>query len=81
MTAEPDWWGELDDAIVQCLAAHGSMTPVEMGQQLGMSAAAVVSLLGRLAQEGKVSIVRVALAPPERADNPRPRSSCSRPRR
>ncbi len=57
-----DWWQEIDDAIVSCFFAKSSMTPVEIGRKLGMSTEAVTSLLGRLAQEGKITIVRVALA-------------------
>lgn len=59
---EADWWEELDDAIVRCVLEHGSMTPVEMARKLGMSTGAVTSLLARLAQEGRIAIVRVALA-------------------
>lgn len=55
-----DWWRELDDEIVNCLVGDESLTPGELGQKVGMSPAAVTSLLGRLAQEGRITIVRVA---------------------
>jgi hypothetical protein len=54
-----DWWWELDDAILGRLAEKGSMTPAEIGRELGISEDGVTSLLARLAQEGKVSIARV----------------------
>ena len=55
-------WQEIDDAIVSCFLDESSMTPVEIGRKLGMSTEAVTSLLGRLAQEGTITIVRVPLA-------------------
>ena len=55
-----DWWSELDDEIVNCFVGHDSLTPDELSQKVGMSTAAVTSLLGRLAQEGRITIVRVA---------------------
>jgi len=57
-----DWWQEIDDAIVSCFLDESSMTPVEIGRKLGMSTEAVTSLLARLAQEGRITIVSVALA-------------------
>jgi hypothetical protein len=61
-TVMTDWWHEIDDAIVSCFFDESSLTPVEIGRKLGMSTEAVTSLLGRLAQEGKIAILRVALA-------------------
>ena len=55
-----DWWSDLDDEIVNCLAGQESLTPDELGQKVGMSTEAVTSLLGRLAQEGRITILRVA---------------------
>ena len=55
-----DWWSELDDEIVNCLVDEEWMTPGELGQKVGMSIDAVTSLLGRLAQEGRITILRVA---------------------
>ena len=56
-----DWWSELDDEIVNCLVDR-DLTPGELSQKVGMSTAAVTSLLGRLAQEGRITILRVARA-------------------
>jgi len=36
------------------------LTPAELSQKVGMSAEAITSLLGRLAQEGRIAILRVA---------------------
>ncbi|PYN41254.1 MAG: hypothetical protein DME00_32150 [Candidatus Rokuibacteriota bacterium] len=55
-----DWWRDLDDEIVNCFIGYESMTPGELSQKIGMSTEAVTSLLGRLAQEGRITIVRVA---------------------
>jgi transcription initiation factor IIE alpha subunit len=58
--AMTDWWSELDDEIVNCLVDQESLTPDELSQKVGMSTEAVTSLLGRLAQEGRITILRVA---------------------
>jgi transcription initiation factor IIE alpha subunit len=58
--AMTDWWSELDDEIVNCLVDQESLTPDELSRKVGMSTEAVTSLLGRLAQEGRIAIVRVA---------------------
>jgi DNA-binding GntR family transcriptional regulator len=58
--AMTDWWSELDDEIVNCLVDQESLTPAELSSKVGMSTEAVTSLLGRLAQEGRITIVRVA---------------------
>jgi DNA-binding GntR family transcriptional regulator len=55
-----DWWRDLDDEIVNCFVGQESLTPGELSQKIGMSTEAVTSLLGRLAQEGRITIVRVA---------------------
>ena len=55
-----DWWSELDDEIVNCLVDQESLTPAELSLKVGMSTEAVTSLLGRLAQEGRIALVRVA---------------------
>jgi len=55
-----DWWRDLDDEIVNCFIGYESLTPGELSQKIGMSTEAVTSLLGRLAQEGRITIVRVA---------------------
>jgi hypothetical protein len=55
-----DWWSELDDEIVNYLGDQESLTPDELSRKVGMSTEAVTSLLGRLAQEGRIAILRVA---------------------
>ena len=55
-----DWWRDLDDEIVNCFVGQESLTPGELSQKVGMSTDAVTSLLGRLAQEGRITILRVA---------------------
>ena len=57
----PDLWAEIDDAVLQCLAI-GEATPADIGCQLGISEAAVVSVVAMLAAEGRVRVCRVALA-------------------
>ena len=57
----PDLWAEIDDAVLQCLAI-GEATPADIGRQLGISEAAVVSVVAMLAAEGRVRVCRVALA-------------------
>ena len=56
-----DLWREMDDAVLQCLAV-GETTPAEIGRRLGISEAAVVSVVAMLAAEGRVRVCRVALA-------------------
>ncbi len=57
----PDLWTEIDDAVLKCLAI-GEATPAEIGRRLGISEAAVVSVVAMLAAEGRVRVCRVALA-------------------
>jgi len=57
----PDLWTEIDDAVLKCLAI-GEATPAEIGRRLGISEAAVVSVVSMLAAEGRVRVCRVALA-------------------
>jgi len=55
-----DFWGELDADVLRCLAArHGAMTPAEIGQHLGISVGAVCSIVGMLAESGKIRICSV----------------------
>lgn len=52
-----DFWGELDADLLRCLAErHGAMTPAEIGRTLGLSEQAVCSIVGMLAEAGKVRI-------------------------
>jgi len=57
----PDLWTEIDDAVLKCLAI-GEATPADIGRRLGISEAAVVSVVAILAAEGRVRVCRVALA-------------------
>ena len=52
-------WGEIDDAILACLAEQGAMAPRDLADRLGLSEAATRSLLALLAQEGRVEILSV----------------------
>ncbi|HXU87641.1 MAG TPA: winged helix-turn-helix transcriptional regulator [Methylomirabilota bacterium] len=57
---ETDFWSELDEDILRCLAErHGRMTPTELGARLGMSESAVSSVIAMLAETGKVRITSV----------------------
>jgi DNA-binding transcriptional regulator LsrR (DeoR family) len=51
-----EFWDEIDDELLACLAARGCMTPAEIGRHMALSEDAVVSLLAMLACEGKVRI-------------------------
>ncbi len=50
-----DWWS-IDDEILDCLRTGRVMTPAEIGNKLGLSESAAVSLLGLLAAQGKVRV-------------------------
>jgi len=55
-----DFWGELDADVLRCLAERqGGMTPAEIGRDIGMSAQAVSSIIGMLAETGRVRIISV----------------------
>ena len=55
-----DFWTELDADVLRCLATRdGAMTPAEIGTDLGISAQAVSSIVGMLAQTGKIRICSV----------------------
>jgi predicted ArsR family transcriptional regulator len=62
--SKPDdggWWTEMDHDVLACLR-DGPKSPREMGKRLGLSAAAMNSLLLMLAAEGRVRVDRVKLA-------------------
>lgn len=64
LPAETDFWSELDADILRCLTAHhNAMTPTEIGEDLGMSAQAVCSIIGMLAETGRVRIRSVERIP------------------
>ena len=60
------WWNEIDEQIENALVRAGGMTPADLAREIGLSEAATVSVLSRLATEGKVRIARVEM-PRERA--------------
>ena len=60
------WWNEIDEQIEKALVRVGGMTPGDLAREIGLSEAATVSVLSRLASEGKVRIARVEV-PRERA--------------
>jgi DNA-binding Lrp family transcriptional regulator len=51
-----EFWNDLDDDVLRCLATRSRMSPAEIGRRLGLSEDAVVSLVAMLAHEGKVRI-------------------------
>ena len=54
-----EWWSDLDDDLLATLGAGGAMTPAELGRRLGVSEAAIGSLVAMLATEGRVRICLV----------------------
>ena len=56
------WWTEIDGQIEKALWRTGGLTPAELAREIGLSEAATVSVLSRLATEGKIRIARVELA-------------------
>jgi hypothetical protein len=59
------WWSEIDQAVRDCLARRGPMTPAELGRYLALSESAVASVLSLLVQQGRLRITRVELPPGE----------------
>jgi hypothetical protein len=51
-----DWWGDLDNALLDCLAESGGLSAAEAGRRLGISEDAVVSVAAMLAREGRLRI-------------------------
>jgi hypothetical protein len=56
------WWNEIDEQIEKALVRAGGMAPGDLAREIGLSEAATVSVLSRLAAEGRVRIARVELA-------------------
>ena len=55
-----DFWGQLDADVLRCLAERqGGMTPAEIGRNVGISEQAVSSIIGMLAESGRVRIMSV----------------------
>ena len=53
------WWNEIDTQIEAALFRNGGMSPADLAREVGLSEPAIVSLLSRLATEGRVRITRV----------------------
>jgi hypothetical protein len=60
------WWNEIDEQIEKALVRTGGMSPADLAREIGLSEAATVSVLSRLATEGRIRIARVEM-PRERA--------------
>jgi hypothetical protein len=56
-----DWWSETEDAIVECLARDGAMSPEDLAQRVGISEGETTAFLCMLAREKKVLIRLVGL--------------------
>jgi DNA-binding HxlR family transcriptional regulator len=59
-----DWWSEIDDEVLDCLR-EGRKSTREIGRRLGMSSAALSSVLLMLAAEGRVRVNSVELVEAE----------------
>jgi hypothetical protein len=57
-----DWWSETEQAVVECLAGAGPMSPEDLAHRVGMSAGEAISFLCMLAREKKVVIQLVGVA-------------------
>ncbi len=55
------WWNEIDAQIERALVRTDGMSPADLAREVGLSEAATVSVLSRLAAEGRVTIARVEL--------------------
>ena len=60
-TIEVGFWSEIDDQILACLRS-GPQSAEDLAWKLGMSPAAVTSVLSMLATSGKVRITGAELA-------------------
>ena len=58
LPAAIDFWGALDTDVLRCLAG-GATEPAQIGRSLGLSEEAVRSIVGMLAEAGKVRITSV----------------------
>ena len=58
------WWSEIDEQIEKALVRNGGLSPADLSREIGLSEAATVSILSRLAVEGKIRIARVEVAAP-----------------
>ena len=58
------FWTTIESELLACLRDKSPMAPAELGQRLGMSAAAASSIAAMLAAEGRVRICLIALPAP-----------------
>ncbi len=58
-----DFWSLLDGEVLDCLACGRPVSPEELGDKLGMSAASAASLITMLVRDGRVRIASVELVP------------------
>jgi len=65
-SSDAGWWSELDGEVLACLA-DGRKSVSELGRRLGLSSAALTSLLLMLAAEGRVRVSSVELCEARRA--------------
>jgi DNA-binding MarR family transcriptional regulator len=56
------WWDEIDGQIEKALGHAGGLSPADLAREIGLSEAATVSVLSRLAVEGRIRITRVESA-------------------
>lgn len=51
-----DWWSETEHDIVEHLRRDGTLSPVELGQRVGVSETEATMFLCMLVREGKIRI-------------------------
>jgi DNA-binding IclR family transcriptional regulator len=56
------WWEEIESAVLEALRETPELAATEIARRLGIPEAGAASLLGVLAANGTVRIVRVAAA-------------------
>jgi predicted ArsR family transcriptional regulator len=57
-----NWWGSIDDAILDCLKDHGAVSVEQVARKLRLSEGAATAFLAMLAREGRVRICQVEIA-------------------
>jgi len=61
------WWSEIDEQIEKALVRSGGMAPRDLARVVGLSEEATVSIVSRLAVEGRVRITGIELMRATRA--------------
>jgi hypothetical protein len=56
---QEEWWSDLDEEVLGCLAKHGTMSPAELARHVTVPESAVTSILCLLASTGRVRICLV----------------------